>query len=72
MIAFFFWFLAILVHLNTSLFFMILLYLLFSILSMFFFIILEIFFNKLLTCTVHMVIYKHKQQNKHSHRRCEV
>nr|DAK05059.1 MAG TPA: hypothetical protein [Bacteriophage sp.]DAU12675.1 MAG TPA: hypothetical protein [Caudoviricetes sp.] len=40
--------------------------------STFFFIILEIFFNKLLTCTVHMVIYKHKQQNKHSHRRCEV
>nr|DAU63750.1 MAG TPA: hypothetical protein [Caudoviricetes sp.] len=38
----------------------------------FFSIILEIFSNKLLTCTVHMVIYKHKQQNKHSHRRCEV
>nr|DAS23570.1 MAG TPA: Photosystem II protein D1 [Caudoviricetes sp.] len=38
----------------------------------FFSIILEIFSSKLLTCTVHMVIYKHKQQNKHSHRRCEV
>nr|DAL87171.1 MAG TPA: Photosystem II protein D1 [Caudoviricetes sp.] len=37
----------------------------------FFSIILEIFSSKLLTCTVHMVIYKHKQQNKHSHRRCE-
>ena len=53
------------------LFFMLLLYFFFSITSMFFFIFLEIFFNKLLTCAVHMVIYKHKQQNKHSHRRCE-
>nr|DAH24876.1 MAG TPA: hypothetical protein [Caudoviricetes sp.] len=51
---------------------MLLLYLFLSIMSMFFFNFLEIFFNKLLTCTVHMVIYNHRKQNKFSYRRCEV